>query len=375
MSKNTPRKPDTRCFVQTGQRPNIGVEVSTGRTWVGVDQQIGHGSADALFALTHEQYPTAFRNELGSFEGECWRGEHPDLLIFSPGRAPTWRPECWHPLPDRAVPPRFAGELWRHVDALGTATDSSEARIADALAAGCAIVTEASGVIDGITFHLTGDGAYPRPAALISGLTAGSDRDRARAVIGGPIAGEEDVYAVEGDHLRLVFGDDGLVAVSLTPAPPRPAPEGWIRDILHLLGEPEGGPAYVRVAQIAGSRSTRREGLAPTRWLIEFDGGVDVQVDTGRVAGVRLRFAQSPEGVGYRNPAELISGLAWPASRVSVLRALGAPDSTSGGRDLFRYGGRDLVVEYDRGIVSALLVSPAGMSVAYGPHASSGEQR
>ncbi|SIT68262.1 hypothetical protein [Microbacterium sp. RU33B] len=375
MSKNTPRKPDTRCFVQTGQRPSIGVEVSSGRAWVGVDRQIGHGSADALFALTDEQYPAAFRNELGSFEGECWRGEHGDLLLFDPGTTPTWRPECWHPLPGRAVPPRFAGELWRHVDALGTATDSNEARIADALAAGRAIITEASGVIVAITLRLTGEGAHPRPAALISGLTAGSDLDRARSVIGGPIAGEEDVFAVEGHHLRLVFVDDGLVAVSLTPAPPRPAPDGRIRDFLDALGEPEHGTAYLRVAQLAGSESPGRAGSVSTGRLVEFDGGVDVRVDSGRVVGVRLRLAAGPDGTVYRNPDDLISGLVWPASRVSLLRALGAPASTSGGRDLFRYGARDLVVEYDRGLVSAILVSLTGARVSFGPYGWSDEQR
>ena len=56
---------DARSFVQVAQRPSLGVEISTGRAWVGVDQQVGHGSADALFALTEDaaEGQAAFREK------------------------------------------------------------------------------------------------------------------------------------------------------------------------------------------------------------------------------------------------------------------------------------------------------------------------
>ena len=54
--KDTHATGDRRWFVQMTRDPSLGIDVSTGQAWVGVDQQVGHFSADALFALTTEQY-------------------------------------------------------------------------------------------------------------------------------------------------------------------------------------------------------------------------------------------------------------------------------------------------------------------------------
>ncbi|MFD7733287.1 hypothetical protein ACFV6F_23210 [Kitasatospora phosalacinea] len=330
------REPDGRSFVEVLRRPSVGVEASTGRAWVGVDQQVGHGSADALFALTAEQYAAVLAGEgLGSFEGECWRGGHDDLLLFHPGGG-SWRPERWHPARTRMLPPRFEGELWWHVDALGEPADDPRAAVARSLAAGAdgadgADGQHGTGGTGGTVFRLTGEGAHPRPAALIGGLGPGSDRARARAVLGEPLEEDGDAYAVEGDLVRLGYVDGGLATIALERPAPRPlSAEGPVRALLAALGEPEGGPAFREVVRLAGGAHRRWAASSGfSRRLLAFDGGAAVQTEDGRVLSVRL-------------PA---SGLL-PGSRAEVHRVLGAPSDRHGPTDLHRYGARDLLVGY-----------------------------
>lgn len=73
-------------FVQVARQPSLGVELTTGTAWIGVDRQVGHGSADALFALTAQQYVDALRGvgDAFRFASECWHGHHDDLRLFSP---------------------------------------------------------------------------------------------------------------------------------------------------------------------------------------------------------------------------------------------------------------------------------------------------
>ncbi|MFC8720740.1 hypothetical protein [Kitasatospora sp. NPDC057198] len=329
------RGPDGRCFVQVVRRPSTGVEVSTGRAWVGVDQQVGHGSADALFALTDGQYAAALAGEgLGSFEGECWRGAHDDLLLFHPGGA-SWRPERWYPARERMLPPRFEGELWWHVDALGEPADSAPATAARLLAPGTTSATGATGATapGAPVFRLTGEGAHPRPAALIGGLGPGSDRARARAVLGEPVGADGadgDVHAVEGDRVRLGYVDGGLATIALERPAPVPPPKGPVGALLAVLGEPEGGAAFREAARLAGGAHRRWASSSGRSWrLLAFDGGAEVWTGEGGVLGVRL-------------PA---SGLL-PGSRAEVHRLLGAPSDSHAGTDLHRYGARDLLVKY-----------------------------
>lgn len=326
-------------FVQVTQRPNLGVEVSTGRAWMGIDRQVGHGSADALFALTDEQYVTSLTDEMlvQPFAMESWRGEHEDLLLFHP-RSSAACPEQWFPCRTRALPPRFPGEIWRHVDALGDV----DGEISRALAAG----TATAGVRS-LTFRLVGDNAYPRPGALIAGLTAGSDRERARKILGDPVA--PDVHTIEGDRLRLGYVDGGLAEIVLERPVPAPPPEGPVRVYLDVLGEPEGGTAFQAVARLGGtSRRWAASAWLPRR-LIAFDDGVDVQVEHGRVLSARV-------------DVRLLPG--W-TSRDDVHRDLGAPVATSKGIDLHRYTTGDLVVEYDHETPRAVTAVPCGISVSH----------
>ncbi|BAJ27170.1 MULTISPECIES: hypothetical protein [Kitasatospora] len=336
------RRPEPRTFVQVARRPALGVEVSTGRAWVGVDQQVGHGSADALFALTDEQYAAALAGEgLGPFEGECWRGEHDDLLLFHPGGG-SWTPERWSPARSRMLPTRFEGELWWHLDALGEPADSPPATAARALAAGTDTGTGATAV-----FRLTGDGAYPRPAALIGGLGPGSDRARARAVLGEPLAAEGDVHAVEGDLVRLGYADGGLAVVTLERPAPRPLPAGPLGALLAVVGEPERGPAFRAAAPLADG-AHRRWAVSSgfTRRLLAFADGTEVQVEDGRVLSVRR-----------------------PAAALDPFPVLGPPSATVRDTGLYRFGDRDLLVERAAdGTPRALTAVLRGVSVSSGLH-------
>ncbi|MET9350660.1 hypothetical protein [Streptomyces termitum] len=351
------RKPDARCFVQVAREPSIGVEVSTGRPWVGVDQQVGHGSADALFALTEEQYATALADawEIRPFMAACWRGEHDDLRLFDPGGG-AWTPGRWFPSRPRVIPPRFAGELWHHADALGDAPDGERTALSRALAAGTARARSGPGggpAPDGehepdtvpgggqvLTFALTGDGAYPRPAALIAGLDAGSDRERARAVLGEPLEGAPDTYPMEGDRVRLHHTDGGLTRITLERPDPAPLPSGPIRAFLAPLGRPEAGTEFQEAVRPAGGTARRwAVSSGVTRRLIVCDGGVEVQVQDGRVLSTRIRLDTFDADA-------LFPGAARPLSRAALHRALGAPADTGGRAELHRYGPRDLVVRY-----------------------------
>ncbi|GAA2356647.1 hypothetical protein Cme02nite_50000 [Catellatospora methionotrophica] len=216
----TPRRggvqPDITCFVQVAANPSIGVELSTGRAWIGVDQQVGHGSADALFALTDQAYAAALDDggTLWQFQGECWRGEHNDLRLFHPSGG-AWLPERWFPCRKHPIPARFAGELWWHLAALGQPEDGEQGELSRSLAAGTALITTGPDGLSGMTFRLVGDDAYPRPAALIAGLTAGSDREHARTILGDTAGATSDEFAVEGVLLRLGYADAGLVEIVL----------------------------------------------------------------------------------------------------------------------------------------------------------------
>ncbi|MCH1882529.1 hypothetical protein [Agrococcus sp. ARC_14] len=352
----------------------MGIELSTGRAWVGVDQQVGHGSADALFALTDEQYLSTLAAGwmTGSFLGECWRGEHDDLLLFHPGGA-RFRPEQWFPRRARMLPPKLAGELWWHVDALGEPLDGERAELSRGLAGGTARETTDADGVRSIAFRLVGDGAYPRPAALIAGLTAGSDRKQARVILGAPVDASGDVFAIEGERIRLGFVGDGLVEVSLERVRTPPPPGGPIGVFLAALGEPEQGRRFQAAAQLAGERSQRWMASSSFgRRVLVFTDGVEMQVQDDRVLSVRLGLSPGTTEPSYRHAAELVPGVPWPATRADLHRALGAPVDSSGGTDLHRFGHRDLLIGYGVGPqgeaptqITAVL---SGVSISHGIH-------
>lgn len=335
------RKPDDRRFVQTDAgRLSLGVEVTTGRPWVGVDQQVGHGSADALFALDDEVYSAALADPtaLGTYPGECWRGEHGDQALFRPAMG-GGRPDHWHPLRNRMLPPRVAGELWWHLDALaavqnGAGTGDEHLAVSRALAADRATIEGGPGEVVSMTLDLCGTDAYPRPAAVIADLDATSDRTLAEIVLGDPVV--PDTYAVEGDLIRLRFADDHLAAITLERPAPRPAPPGPVGTILAAVGTAEAGPEFAAVAALAGG-GFRRWAVSSSipRRLLDSGRGVQVQVDRGGVLSARLEAsALADQSLGALTRPEAVHDL------------LGPPADSHRGLDLYRFGSADLVVEY-----------------------------
>ncbi|WP_430592513.1 hypothetical protein [Humidisolicoccus flavus] len=340
---------DARFFIEIAKSPSRGVVLSTGEAWIGIDQQVGHGSADAFFALTPEQYAIGLANsyELRQYVGESWSGKHPDRLLFHPGGA-SWQPKRWSPAKARVIIPKFEGEIWRHVDALGEPLASEQAEISMQLAGGGASVVERDGVVERITLRLTGDGAYPRASALFAGLAAGSTREQVRAVLGEPVDGATDEYAIEADRARLKFVDDGLVSVELWRPPAPPLPRGDIATLFAALGADERGATFQAIVELAGEKH-RRWAATPgmTRRLITFEGGIEVLIEDAQVMSVRVLLKASTHSGAYRFTEGLIAGLQEPFTRDSVRRALGVPAATRSTTDLHRFGAHDFVVEYD----------------------------
>lgn len=348
MGRKKNDRPDTKTFVQVNQRPSLGVEVDSGRPFIGVDQQVGHGSGDALFALTDEQYATALAGEVleDGFVMECWRGEHDDLLLFYPGGR-SFRPERWSFARTRRLPDPCRGEVWWHLDALGETPDSKSVETSRRLAADTAVVETDDDGVRSLTFALVCDGAYPRPVALIGGLTAGSTREQARSILGTPVDAATDTFQIEGYPVRLGFVDDGLVEVVLERNAPVPPPGGQLGVLLAAVGEPEAGPAFQAAAALAGGTHRRWAGSSGfPRRLLTFDGGVEMQVQDDRVLSVRVILSPEAGDSSYRHVEDLVPGAPWPFTRDSLRAALGGPVATSGRTDLYRYGRLDLVVEH-----------------------------
>lgn len=348
MGRKKNDRPDTKTFVQVNQRPSLGVELDSGRAWIGVDQQVGHGSGDALFALTDEQYATALAGEVldDGFVMECWRGEHDDLLLYYPGGR-TFRPERWAFARTRRLPDPCRGEVWWHLDALGETPDSESVETSRRLAAGTAVVEADDEGVHTMTFALVGDSAYPRPAALIGGLTVGSTRERSRSILGAPVDAATDTFQIEGYPVRLGFDDDSLVEVVLERNAPVPPPGGQLGVLLAAVGEPEAGPAFQAAAALASTTHRRWAGSSGfPRRLLTFDGGVEMQVQDDRVLSVRVILSPEAGDSSYRHVDDLVPGATWPFTRDSLRAALGQPIATGGRTDLYRYGRLDLVVEH-----------------------------
>lgn len=372
MSKRKRKdEPDRRSFVQVAQHPSLGVEVSSGRPWVGVDQQVGHGSADALYALTDDQYAVALVNawEIREFEGECWRGDHNDLCLHSPGGG-SWRPDHWYASRTRMLPPAITGEIWHHIDALGEEVASERAVISRDLAAESAHVTSDSHGISRLAFTLVGEAAYPRPAGLIAGLTTGSTREQARAVLG-ESAGTDDHFTLEGDLLHLTFLDGGLTEIAIASPPPSPPPQGAFAPFLAVLGAPEEGAAFKAIAALGG-QSRRRWAASSglSRRLIAFADGIELQVEDDVVLSARVALAPRSEGPAYSRAADLFLGQDWPPSRGTVNQVFGAPVASTALLALHRYGPHDLLVEYnasgDTSAATSLTFVRHGRTVSHG---------
>jgi hypothetical protein len=329
---------DARRFVQVAEHPSLGVETSTGRAWVGVDQQVGHGSADALFALTDDEYAGALVDawSIRGIVDECWRGLRPERLLFHPAGG-SWRPRGWTPRRARMLRQQVEGELWWHLDAL-VAGDETSLAIARALSGDTALVHADGDGVRAIHLRLVGEGAHPRPAAIVAGLPPGSDRARAAAVLGDPVEG--DAHVVEGLRVRLAYDADGLAGMTLERPSTPPAPHGPMGVALVALGEAEEGVAFQALAALAGDHRRRwAVSSGHPRRLLAFADGVDVQVEHGRVLSVRIDL-RGPAAVRFAPDATT------PVTRAALRRVLGAPVDARGTTDLHRFGRRDLLVEH-----------------------------
>lgn len=340
--------------------PSAGVETTSGRAWVGVDQQVGHGSADALYALTDEQYAAVLAAEwaLDAFLLECWRGEHPDLRLHEPGGG-RWLPQRWMPARSRAIPTRFDGEIWHHVDALTEQETGEREAASRALAGGTSPVRVASDGAREMTFRLTGDTAYPRPAGLIGGLTVGSSREQADAILGERIEGR-DAYRLEGALICLGYVDGGLTEIALAQSVARPMPGGAIRALLTVLGQPEEGPAFRSVITRVGAEVTCRRwaGWAGRDWrLSTYDTGMEILTTDLRVASVRVRLGVT------RYTEALFPDAPTPPSREQVWHTLGAPTYTHAGHELYHYGDRELIIRYSGDTAADLTTVMSGAGV------------
>lgn len=218
-------------FVQVVASPSIGVEVTTGTAWVGVDRQVGHGSADALFALTPHQYAQAMTDPeaLWPFMQECWRGAHEDLLLHAPAGG-SFRPRHWHPVPFHLL------------------------------------VHER-----GACLHI-GDGRILRlelPSAELADVTGWpQNHDEVRALLGDPV----DSY--DGDDLHLLPGAEVLV---------RPAPDDLPGPRIDLV-------AHRRGTSIASRFFRWRSGEVTAFLDVLGRGSDDPLVDHVRgIAGVTVR--------------------------------------------------------------------------------------
>ena len=344
-------------------RDSLGVEVCSGRPWIGVDQQVGHGSADALFALTAEQYRAALLDDgsLYDFRLACWSGEREDRRLFSPAGG-AWKPERWTESRKRMLPPEIVGEIWHHVDALDAEEESEQRKISAALAGQTTVVETSDDGIRRLTFRLTGDGAYPRPDGLIAGIGPGSTREDVSRVLGEPSRGA-DAFALENDVLELGYAGDGLSHLTLVRPLPLPLPAGALGAVLGAVGEPEEGRAFRGVLRQVGATTLRRWSASSGRGrrLIALDSGVELQTENATVLSVQV-----PLGL-TRVTEALFPGIRVPPTREEVAAMLGPASDASARVELRAYSERELVVFYNGDTAAELIAVRRGVSVARQP--------
>ena len=337
-----------------------------GEVQLGVDRHVGHGSADALFSLTAEQYEAALIGDgsLYDFRLECWKGAREDRLMFEPAGG-AWMPEQWTPARARMLPQKFVGEIWHHVDALDAEEGSEQRKTSAALANGTASVATGEDGVRRMSFRLTGKGAYPRPGSVIAGLRAGSTREDVRRVLGEPTRGI-DTYPIEGDLLELGYDGEGLALITILHPAPRPLPDGAIRTLLSAVGEPEEGRAFREVLRRAAAENRRRwiASSGRGRRLIELDSGVEIQTEDATVVSVHVAL-----GVNRLTEA-LFPGIRVPPTRADVESQLGPASDATAGTELRTYGDRELVISYDgaHDVASDLTAVARGTAANQGMH-------
>lgn len=341
MGHKRERRPDQRRFVQVRSSPSVGIELTSATPWVGIDQQVGHFSADALFALTDQQYREFLHGwEHSGFAAECWRGEHPDLLLFHPGGAHP-RPDDFRGHGQRMLSRAFEGELWWHLDALRSTEALDISRL---LAGSGASHVEVESGAESIRFELGTDSPYPRPYALIDGVETGSTRAQVCAIVGDPITPGSDTHSVHDEFVDFEYVDGHLSVITVRRRPAATRPSGPVRRLLALLGTPEQGDHY---RAWAGS-------VAPKYWggvggwsrprLITLGDALELQVEKGEVMGVRVRCTRTPDSTPAVRAALAPS---WPPTRDHIHEMLGKPSGHDRTSEIWRFEDCQVVVDYE----------------------------
>lgn len=326
---------DIRRFVEIHPNLSIGIEVSTGRAWMGIDRQIGHGSADNLFALTPEQYVGQLREDgdIRDLIQECWEGRHEDLIIFE-ARSTATRPEHFEGYQPRLIRPVIRGEIWRHIDALGMPVESERAGISRQLADGKVTVTSDVDGIVSLAFDLIGENAYPRPEALIAGVGPGSTDAEICEVFA---AEAVEALSLEGHTVSAEFAGDGLVKVTLVCRVPRALPADTDETYMKALSDEEEGAAFRAAVTLAGGAAVRWAASSRSgRRLTELKNGGEILVESDRV--VSLCFSTMPKGFFRR--------LSGTPTRAEVHNAIGHPTDANTSEDLYCFAGGDVVFRY-----------------------------
>lgn len=258
----------------------------------------------------------------------------------------SWLPANWHPIPLRLLPTAFKNELARHVDALGQPVGSEAAQISRALSNNTVQLTVDAGTVTAAAIPLLGDNAYPRPGALLAGITAGSPRVGVHKLLSATFGRAADTLVVEGVQLSFSFDDGGLAGMAVERQPALPTPGDGLNVILALLGEQIDGPAFQKVAQLAGIANKRWMDSGLDGRLICFANGVDVAAQSGRVHSGRVRIGRFRNDSSLATTDGFFTRLRWPCSREDVHAALGAPVTSSGGKDLHVFERHNLLVAY-----------------------------
>ena len=276
------------------------------------------------------------------------------ICACSPPQAGRELPSGGHPCA-RMLEPRVKGEVWHHIDALADVDDGPRLALSRALGA------EPHRLVDGhlqLRLRLSGPASYPRPAAVIAGLNAGSSRAEMDAVLGATVDG--DAYAIERNLLRPVFSEDGLVALTLEPRPAEASRTGALRWLVDAIGGDEAGPAFEELAQRAGRLTARwASSSGAGRRILEFDDGATMQTQDARVVSIQIPFAST------RFAQWLLPDIAFPPTRGELVGVLGPAFDHDRTNDLHVAGDVDLIVS-DAGTPDAALTATSATSTRGG---------
>ncbi|MFC7403983.1 hypothetical protein [Georgenia alba] len=233
------------------------------------------------------------------------------------------------------------------------------------------------GVLHSVLLHGPGsqDGAYPRPSALIDGLSLDSGREQLEFVLGEPHRSTPGYvkYKVGDCFVNFTFADDVVKDVQVqrtdvgadAPVAPAPAPEaeisGELATIMAALGTEYGSREMGAVVLLTGpnAREHAMEDGKAGRYVTFGDSGVDLLYRNDRLVGATV-YVSGEERDLYPRPEKLIDGLRLPARRMKVNMVLGSPTDRSSDIDLYSVGEIDVMFDYADKYVRTISVAMPG---------------